>query len=371
MTNGFEIKVPITLKGGKEGEKVGKQIGEKIAAQLKKTFSALKIGGTSTAGPSGMLGVSKGLKGVATKLGIVGVAIAATLGLLKKSSPYLKGILDIFGRAFLMFFRPFGDFLATLLRPMAILMMKMAVAFIKWLRPGGVIKEGAEKAPQLEAGALGTGKLGISLTNFVNKLLRIGGSIGQILFDIGKAFFDFGGKIGQWLYDAILVPFFEFGQKVGQWIYDNVILPVGDWISEKLLGAWEWTKDLGTKIWEILKSPFVDLVDSIQGVIDKIKSFFGGGEREPIITRPKGLIENIIDLIKGEGQVGISNVPSDGMYQLHKGEQVIPKTKTSGSTILSPTFQFTGNVSQDIDVDAIARRASRMIEMELKQRGII
>ena len=36
MTNGFEIKVPITIKGGKEGERVGKQLGDKIADQIKR-----------------------------------------------------------------------------------------------------------------------------------------------------------------------------------------------------------------------------------------------------------------------------------------------------------------------------------------------
>jgi len=374
---GFEVKVPITLKGGQEGEKVGKQIGEKIAAQLNKTFKAVKIGGGET-GPSGMLGVTKGLKGVATKLGIVGAAIAGILSILSKASPYLKGILNIFGRAFLMFFRPFGDFLATLLRPMAILLMKAAVAFIKWLRPGGVIQEGAEKAPQLPEGALGTGKLGIGLTNFVNKLLRIGGSIGQILFDIGKVFFDIGGKIGQWLYDAIIKPLFDFGGKIGQWIYDKVIVPAGEFLADKIIGAWNWIMDFPGWLWEQITSIWTWTLDFGSWLWEQVTSIwswnynFGSWLWEQIKSIVTEDIPRLFKLIFPGGQVGIPNVPREGLYHLHQGEQVISRTKaTNKSVILNPTFQFTGNVSKDIDIDAIARRAGRITEMELKQRGII
>jgi len=129
MPEGFEIKVPITLKGGREGEKVGKQIGSKIAEQIQKAFRSIGVGKISPGGDgtiSGVGGVTKGLKGVATKLGVIAALGAVAIGLLRKSSPYLKGVLDIFGRAFTIFFRPFGDFLAALLRPLAILLMKLA-----------------------------------------------------------------------------------------------------------------------------------------------------------------------------------------------------------------------------------------------------
>ena len=40
----FKVEVPITLKGGNEGNKVGTQIGEKIAAQLNKSLKQLELG---------------------------------------------------------------------------------------------------------------------------------------------------------------------------------------------------------------------------------------------------------------------------------------------------------------------------------------
>ena len=72
----FKVEVPITLKGGREGDKVGKQIGEKIANALNKSLKSVGFGGTkSSASPSGNLGglggMSKGLSKVAGKLGIV------------------------------------------------------------------------------------------------------------------------------------------------------------------------------------------------------------------------------------------------------------------------------------------------------------
>lgn len=358
---GFEIKVPITLKGGREGEKVGKQIGEKIAAQLNKTFKAVKIGGApgTGAGPAGFLGVTKGLKGVATKLGIVGAAIAATVGILAKSSPYLKGILNIFGRAFMIFFRPFGDFLATLLRPMAILLMKMAVKFMRWMRPlAGAAAEGAEKAPQLPAEFLGAGGIGTTITGIINSLLKLGGSLGQIVYNIGKAAWDLGGKIGQW-------------------IYDKVIKPAGDWIYEKLKGLWNWVKDFPGWLWEKITSIWTWVLDFGSWLWEQVTSIwswtynFGAWLWEKITSIFTKDRPGLFRLIFPKGQTGIPNVPREGLYHLHQGEQVVPRTKAGSSVILKPTFQFTGNVSKEIDVDAIARRASRITEMELKQRGII
>ncbi len=72
------------------------------------------------------------------------------------------------------------------------------------------------------------------------------------------------------------------------------------------------------------------------------------------------------------GQTGIAKVPRDGLYNLHKGEEVVPRTKAGQKSIIfKPTFNITGNIAQDIDMDAIVRRAGRQTEMDLKQRGII
>ena len=395
MADKFEIPIDITVK--KEAD-VGK-IGEKIATQIKKSLSAIGLGGGKTGGAAqgaaGFLGMTRGLKGIATKLGVIGVAIGAAVGLLAKSSPYLKGILDMFGRAFMIFFRPFGDFLATLLRPLAILMMKMAVAFLKFTRPiTGKVREAVEGAPKIPKTGMTLPDIGIEIANWA---LKVGAAFGQVIFEIGKGAFNLGAKIGQWL-------------------YDQVIVPVADFISSQIFKAFDWVNDVGTKIWDILKSPFEDLADLIQKMVDKIKAIFGGGEDRGggttgFLSRgilPSGSIlpsnaeetKNIIDTIApivkkgffatvkgivkrglvnllpilGGFQAGTSSVPETGVYQLHRGEQVIPRSKAgegNRSVIFRPTFEISGNISSDIDMDSIVRRAGRMTEMDLKQRGII
>ncbi len=324
MVDGFKIEVPITLKGGREGEKVGKQIGEKIATQIKKSFSAINVGGTKAGGigPSGMLGVSKGLKGVATNLGVIGVAIGAAVGLLAKASPYLKGILSIFGRAFMIFFRPFGDFLATLLRPLAILLMKMAVAFLKWTRPiTGKIREAVAEVPQFELVDNALANFAIGIANWA---LQLGAGIGAVVVEIAKAAFELGGKIGQWL-------------------YDQVILPAGTFIAGKM-----------TELWEIIKSPFVWLAEQIRSFF---AGFFGegGGAGEPVTSATKGVgmptgnIQNYLATGAGGGPVPAGGMPIS----------------------INQNVSFSGNIEKDVDIDSLIKRAGKMVVNNLKSNWLI
>lgn len=369
MPGGFQIEVPITIKGGREGERVGKQIGEKIATQIKSSLRTIGFGkttgGAGVGEAAGMIGVSKGLKGIATKLGAIGLAIGAAVGVLAKSSPYLKGILDIFGRAFMLFFRPFGDFLATLLRPLAILMMKMAVAFMKWTRPiNGKVREAMKDVPQINKVGNILADVPIQLANW---LLQVGAGIGAVIYEIGKGFFNLGVKIGQWL-------------------YDEVIKPAGDWISGKLFGIWDWTEDFAGWVWDQVTSIWDWTYDFGAWLWEKItsiiSSIFPGRSTEPETgeeSRGGGIISGIIKRtlpsllpILGGGQTGIPLVQQDGLYKLHRGEQVIARNQANRRTVtFKPIFQFSGNIIQDIDIDSLIRRASRVTEMELKQRGIL
>lgn len=372
MVDGFKIEVPITLKGGREGEKVGKQIGEKIAAQLKKAFQAINIGGAGTGGSgvvgaAGMVGVSKGLKGVAMKLGVIGAAIGAAVGLLAKSSPYLKGILDIFGRAFMIFFRPFGDFLATLLRPLAILLMKMAIAFLKWTRPlTGKVREAVETVPQIgETGSI-LADIPIGIANWA---LKLGAALGAIILEIGKAAFNLGSQIGQWL-------------------LDHVILPAGNFLSEKLLAIWDWTNDFAGWLWEQVTSIWSWTFDFAEWLWAKVTSIWnwtfdfagwlwnqvksalslggigGGGKSGGSLF---GVLKSLLGFKDGGIVPGPLGQPR--LAIVHGGESITPANKKSIN--FRPTFNITGNMANDIDVDSIVRRAGRMTELDLKQRGII
>ncbi len=343
MAEGFNIEVPITIKSGREGEKIGTQIGEKIAAQLKKTFKSINIGGPKAGGDSaGVLGIAKGLKGVATKLGIVGVAIAATVGLLAKASPYLKGILSIFGRAFMIFFRPFGDFLAVLLRPMAILLMKMAVAFLRWFKsPTPSLEEPTGVAEVLTGGKSSVAGVLTGETGVIAKTV-----LPAIAEGIMGGFQEQKKRI-------------ESRTIIGT-LFPNIIS--GGTSRERTSGG-------GSGVSEV--SPVAAIIPKV--VAGVLGGFQEQKERIQSLTLIGTIGKFLGSLFKGKGQVGISNVPSDGLYNLHKGEEVVPRTKVGQgkSVILNQNLNFSGPISSDIDIDSIARRASSITEMELKRRGII
>jgi len=488
--DGFQIEVPITIKGGREGERVGTQIGEKLAGQLQKAFRSLNI----SSGEGKQTGISGSFKITALKLGAISAALGATIGILRKSSPYLKGILDIFGRAFMMFFRPFGDFLATLLRPLAILMMKMAVSFIKFAQTpegkaivgtavviGGIVAAAAIGTLAEQALAIAAiGKAASTATplvsSFMSKLKLLTGlgliTVGLALaYDVlGKEGFDstqlletlaaglalglgavvLGASVATGITIGIITVTAIIGWKVvsaqaaQSKAYDDLV-PKGmkdieynaqtsrmtrqfeqdmDWFEkefgvtsqdivnqrnatnsniqtldlfynestgtfEKISGASkennlkmsiDWEKNLKDSLTNAgiystnINSTF-DSIDKNILTVHEIRTVYTekGKSSAPKGGTSGGVISKILNFLGiGGYATGTPFVPETGLYQLHRGEQVIPKTKVGQKNMnFRPIFNITGNVSKDIDIDAIVRRAGRMTEMELKQRGII
>ncbi len=394
MAETFEIKVPITVKGGREGDKVGKQIGEKIANALNKSLKSVGFGGTkSSAGTGGggantgsFMGMSKGIGATVAKLGVISVIAGTALGLMKKSSGYLRGVLSVFGRAITIFFKPFGDFLATLLRPMAIMMMRMAVAFLKFTRTGfgkkvvgTALGAGAGALAGAAIGAFGgpigagAGALigaGLALLAQIDwgavydKMLQFGGwlwdkiktiwnwtaDFGGWLWDKVKSTWNYTADFGAWLWER-LKSTWNYTEGFGGWLWGklktiwNWTMNFGAWLWDKVTGIWNWGYDLGRWLW-----------DKITGSLSNIGSYFGFGNSKGLAT-------------------GTAFVPETGMYQLHRGESVIPRVQNTNSNsnqsiVLKPTIQVMGGGSE-VDADELARRFSNMTMMELKSRGIV
>lgn len=71
----------------------------------------------------------------------IGVGIAGMTALLVKSSGLLQGTLKILETSLLLVFRPFGDFIALALRPLALALLALAIPFYtvagKWFRTYG------------------------------------------------------------------------------------------------------------------------------------------------------------------------------------------------------------------------------------------
>ena len=406
----FEIAVPITVKGGREGDKIGKQIGEKIANALNKSLKSVGFGKTQSSaspsgGGSGFLGMSKGLSKVATKLTVVAGLVAVTIGILKKSSAYLSGVLSIFGRAFLMFFRPFGDFLATLLRPLAIMLMKAAVSWLKFTRTTtGKAVVGGMTGAAIGAAA---GSVIPGVGTAVGAI--VGGAIGIInalfpgfLTEMAK--FSLAG----WLWDKIK------GIWTGEidftgWLWGKIqsmwtgIIDFTAWLWGKIQSMWTGTIDLSGWIWGKIQSMWTGTWNALTWFKDRVKSLWGGGSGRsggsssgggggsyytPVsggangssgggTNYPAGFIGPIRpgDTRGGIGgyQTGSKFVGETGLAMLHRGESVIPRVQNSSnsqSVILKPTININGG-NQNMDIDEIARRFSSMTMMELKSRGVI
>ncbi len=370
----FIIEVPISFKGGKDGEKVGKQIGDKVAEQIKKAYKSIGVGGKKTGGGEvgAISGLSKGLGKVALKLGALVAISAGILSVLKKASPYLAGILSVFGRAFSIFFRPFGDFLAALLRPLAVMLLRLAVKWLKWTRSptGEAIGEAAKENIGLTGGDL-TGGLWKNLKDLIknidwSKIKEFPGWLWEKL----KSIWNYVSDFGSWFWGKI-TSIWNYVEDFGSWFWEKLktiwvwTFDFGLWLWEKLTSIWSWSYDFAGWLWEKITSIF-DNLNPIKNKTGEISSFF------PTLGLSGGLTNLILKLIKGDYQTGTPFVQSDGLYNLHRGEQVIPRGQNnSKSVVLKPTFNIIGGVRQDIDMDAIVRRASRFTEMQLKQRGIL
>ncbi len=334
MTGDFKIEVPISVEGKAGGPKY------------------------SAKSSSALLGVSKALKSVVGKMAAVGVALAGIVGLLSKSSPYLKGILDIFGRSFMIFFRPFGDFLATLLRPMAILMMKMAIGFLKWTRTpagkevvgtavivGGVVTAVAVGSLASQAAAilgigtaanLATGKVG----SFMTKLKLLAG-LGLITLGVKLA------------YDVLTSE--EFGQaEVLKIIGSGLAIGLG----ATLLGASAAT---GITI-GIITVTAIFAWKFIDDLKEKSKAYSALGQ----------------DIFRNEIQ-GPLGQEGQGTRITRQFSQDFPKvdfgnlgeiSSSSQTVILNNSYNINGTLPE-IDPEELARRFGRSTEMELKQRGIL
>lgn len=138
---GMKVALELVLKNAKEIQKKVQDSMKNIPAGISEGAFGGGGGDTGAGGGFGkLLGKTALIAG--TGLLILGAA-KKMLGALSASSPILKGTLDILKRSMMIFFRPFGDFLASLLKPLAIVLMKAAVAWLQFWR---------KDRPKLDAG---------------------------------------------------------------------------------------------------------------------------------------------------------------------------------------------------------------------------
>ena len=168
-------------------EATGTVVGEGIAGQQMQ-LSAFGAGipategegaagaaATGSAAEAGMLAGGMGLTKIAlggvVALGILG-AVGKTARLLTAASPSLQQTGSILGEAMRIFFRPFGNFLSTLLRPLAVRLLIFAREFTQFANDNTIT---GAAVPTL--GGEGSGEGG-ALTETERRFSRAGGLFG-------------------------------------------------------------------------------------------------------------------------------------------------------------------------------------------------
>lgn len=230
-----------------------------------------------------------------------------------KSSPYLQGILNVFKRAWSNVWRPFGDFLGNLLRPLAVALLRLSVKWLEKTRDkkgklavkagvGGLIGSGPGAAigsviggvagsaaggigaiPGAIVGGLAGGAIGAGLGAAV-AVLKDAGQGAKNLAIVGKAWTD------KLLNDVFNIDMDKVAQKVGMFFtmtlpnFFNKTLP--EWFSNqvKKLG------DFASYIWDKLTSGVSNLKDKI--------SQFAGHVWDKITTG----VSNVYDRLRGWAQ---------------------------------------------------------------------
>jgi len=397
-----------------------------VTKQIEQSFAKVDVGlsgGKSAGGGSAGSGAgglaSSGLKGAAM-LGGVLIAVNETVKYLKKiwnnlkeSSPYLRGILSLFSRSMSYFFKPYGDFLAGLLKPLAILMMKMAVSWMKFTRTpvGKKVVEGTASAS--------FGGLGI-ITFQIKTIKDIFSTAAEIAKEIDwgnlwektkltfSSMWDQLKGFGSWLWEGIktnLSDGWDLLKDLGSWLWGKLedlwdgtvgaFLSVNDWIADKLEGifgtgfggfdsisAWAYNKI--SSLWKGSSSAGGSSSGSSGGIVanlaNKVSSFFSGTGSSSAGSSGNSNSGVNTDWLPGYAtkftghQTGLNFVPNTGYYKLHRGEKVTNASqagKGGGKNItINNTFNMSGGGYKSGDMERNAVRSSRIIELELRGRGL-
>lgn len=213
-----------------------------------------------------------------------------------------------------------------------------------------------------------TNDFGTWLWEQVQSVWNYTADFGTWLWDQVKTVWNYAEDLGTWLWNK-LTNVWNYASDFGTFLWTqlekvwNYGEDFGDWLWGKLKNVWNYAENLGSWLWDKLKTIWTwsstwnigQLIwDKIQSIISSIviPRVFGGGH-----------------------QTGLNSVPETGLYQLHKGEEVVtaPRAQRTGKSNISITNVFNiggSGTTQVIDMESSVRRASRLSELELRSRGL-
>ena len=120
-------------------------------------------------------------------------------------------------------------------------------------------------------------------------------------------------------------------------------------INSKII---QWVKNLGKAISTWLIDKIKYLLDLMGRLIQKMKEIARAG-----FSKVQGAVTGMISKVFGKKQFG-GTIDRDGLYNLHRGETVIP----SGGTNFNGGINITLNTNSQISADSIAREIQQAIE---------
>lgn len=429
---GMQVNLKLNVENLKQvTDNVKKSLGN-IPAKIKEQTSGITSGiqtgifGESMTGGSGsLLGKMVGkLALISGVLFVIKQGVMTIVGSLAKSSPYLAGILKIFERSFMIFLRPFGDFLATLLRPLAMWLLKASIKWLNFTRT----PVGKETTKTLTEGLMFGGPQGIGIMagidliknidwdsvwqqikgfkkgitegvknfgdtfkrgweNFTKNLSEILSGIKDKISSVWSGFVDWlknrlpeiAGQFRENMINGLMTIISTIRRFPG-WLWNLLVETLRNSIGIlTTIGSWLWTtitgfmrdplgtlKNLGSWLW-----------DTITGALNNIGTWLSGIGTWLWNTITGAISRTISNVFWGwtGHQTGLNYVPATGLYYLHRGEKVIsqPRAQNSNRTIVyRPSFNITmPSTSQNFDVESMVRRVGRLAEIDMRKRGII
>lgn len=187
-----------------------------------------------------------------------GAAIGGFIGAIIGSLKPIQELLSVIGGILQIFMVP----IMILLKPFLVLFLKVGIALNKWLTK-------QNKTTAQKAGNIG----GIILAALTAILLIVTTALGGWAIALIALIVGFAGK---YIIQAIIwiaTKLFEFGTKIGQWLFDKIIVPVGDaiynaiiWVVEFIKKAWEWIKDVAKNIKNWIITAFKNIVEFFKSI---------------------------------------------------------------------------------------------------------
>ena len=361
-------------------------------------------GGAARGAAAGGIGAFAKLAGPLAAIAVGVVALKKVFEKLVASSPRLQQEVARITKALQLFLRPIADFVASLLRPLAIALLRLAVNWNRWMKDNPIILPTVKEAVSPTGVTTTTGQAKLLGDLILEALARVGAWFRDVWWPTFK---QRAIDIKNWFVNVWWPTFKERWGLLKAFIVDKVIAPVIEkfnliktwWIESFIpfiLGKWEelkeWWGPFKTRIinsWNEIKTNFNEKVK--QPILDAwkaIREFSLGplGTLEDVFLNIATAIGKIIsaamkliNLIPGINIGNADNGNGDGLSSGPGGrfDPVLGRRVgdneggSNGSGMraanFSPTININANIDSDQDIERLANKLAERMHNELRR----